>query len=158
MDHYLFTHLEFVRKQTLEAASGLTEGEADLIPDGFRNSIRWNLGHIYVVLERFAFQYIGLPQQLPDGFKERFEFGTSPLTAGELSSPTPTLPELEGLLAGQIGRIKDALSLRLQEKTPPYTTSKGVTLDSPEQFLSFGLYHEGMHFSVIKLYKRLLTE
>ncbi|WP_199621973.1 DinB family protein [Paenibacillus alkalitolerans] len=156
MEHFLFKQLAFVRSQTLKLMDGVTEELAERIPDGFRNNIRWNLGHIYVVLERFAFQYIGLPQHLPEGFKERFEYGTSPLNTPD-SVLVPTLQELETLLKEQHQRIHEALANRLQEKVTPYTTSAGITLDTPEQFLSLNLYHEGMHLSVIKLYKSLLS-
>lgn len=156
MSHYLFKQLAFVRGGTVNAIEGLSEEAADIIPDGFRNSIRWNLGHVYVVLERFAFHYIGLPLQLPDGFKALFEYGTTPLNPPEGVTP-PTLPELEALLSGQLGRIQEALGDRMQQAIePPYTTSTGITLASSEQFLSFNLYHEGMHQSVIKQYKKLI--
>ncbi|MCZ8514022.1 DinB family protein [Paenibacillus filicis] len=157
MEHFLFKQLGFVRGQTLKLMEGVTEEIADQIPEGFRNTIRWNLGHIYVVLERFAFQYIGLPQYLPEGFKEQFEYGTSPLNAAD-SLRIPTLQELVTLLKEQPERIQEALANRLNEKiAPPYTTSSGMTLETPEQFLSFNLYHEGMHLNVIKLYKRMLS-
>jgi hypothetical protein len=157
MEHFLFKQLAFVRGQTIKTMEGVTEEIADQIPEGFRNTIRWNLGHIYVVLERFAFQYMGLPQHLPKGFKEQFEYGTSPSNK-LVTIPVPTLQELEILLKEQQERIREALAHRLQEKiVPPYTTSAGMTLETPEQFLSFNLYHEGMHLSVIKLYKSLLS-
>jgi hypothetical protein len=157
MEHFLFKQRDFVRGQTLKTMEGVTEEIADRIPEGFRNTIRWNLGHIYVVLERHAFQYMGLPQHLPEGFKEQFEYGTSPLnTPG--SVPVPTLQELGFLLKEQEERIRKVLEHRLQEKiVPPYITSAGMALETPEQFLSFNLYHEGMHVSVIKLYKSLLS-
>lgn len=158
MEHYLFKQLAFVRAQTLKLMVGLTEENADRIPEGFRNTIRWQLGHIYVVLERIAFQYIGLPLHLPEGFKEQFENGTSPLNVPNFAA-IPTLQELETLLNEQQERIRNGLRDRLQEKVvQPYTTSAGMTLETPEQFLSFSLYHEGMHLSVIKLYKILLSK
>ncbi|WP_238188491.1 DinB family protein [Paenibacillus sp. L3-i20] len=141
--HYLFGQLAFVRKGTLKLLDGVTEDNADRIPDGFRNTIRWQYGHIYVVQERFAFQYIGLPQQLPAGFKERYEYGTSPLTT-TATDAVPTLQELEWMLNEQQERIYEALANRLQEKLVPYTTSTGITLSTPEQFLSLSLYHEGL--------------
>ncbi|MDQ0875421.1 hypothetical protein QFZ77_004080 [Paenibacillus sp. V4I3] len=154
----MFKQLAFVRGQTLKLMDGVTEETADRIPDGFRNNIRWQLGHVYVVLERFAFQYLGLPLRLPDGFKEQFEYGTTPLNRLN-SVAVPTLQELENLLKDQQERIRDVLGLRFQEKIdPPYTTSAGMTLETPEQFLSFNLYHEGMHISIIKLYKILLRD
>jgi hypothetical protein len=157
MEHFIFNQMAFVRGQTLKLMEGVTEELADRIPEGFRNSIRWNLGHIYVVLERFAFQYIGLPLHLPNGFKEQFEYGTSPLNNSG-SVPVPTLQELETLLKEQHERIREALAHRLQERiVPPYITSAGMTLETHEQFLTFSLYHEGMHISVIRVYKKLLS-
>ncbi|WML48514.1 DinB family protein [Neobacillus sp. PS3-34] len=157
MEQFLFNQLAFVRGQTLKLMDGVTEEMADRIPEGFRNTIRWNLGHIYVVLERISFQYLGLPQHLPEGFKEQFENGTSPLDA-TASYRVPTLLELETLLKEQQARIHDTLAHRLHEKViPPYTTSAGMTLETPEQFLSFNLYHEGMHLTVIRMYKNLLS-
>ncbi|SFT15182.1 DinB family protein [Paenibacillus sp. BC26] len=157
MDQFLFTQLKFVRNQTLKLLEGVTEELADRIPDGFRNSIRWQLGHIYVVQERFAFQYLELPLQRPDGFKEWFEFSTSPLNWPE-GAALPSLDDLKQLLGSQVERIQEAISHRLEEKVPqPYTTSMGITLSSPEEFLSLNLYHEGMHMSMIKVYKTLLA-
>lgn len=157
MDSYLFRQMNFVREQTLKQLQVVTEETADRIPEGFRNSIRWNAGHVYVVLERYAFLYTGLPLHMPEGFKEQFEFNTSPLTRPQ-GVRVPTLPELEQLLSEQLERIHQALAHRLSERLAnPYTTSTGMTLETPEQFLSFNLFHEGMHMSVIKLYKKLLA-
>jgi len=157
MSHYLFNQLTTAREVTLRAIEGVTEEMADRIPEGFRNHIRWNLGHLYVVQERFAFQYVGLPLQLPDGFKEMFEYGTSPLNWPDNVTP-PTLPELEALLRGQSQRIQDALNNRLHEEVvPPYTTSAGFVLGSLEQLLNFNFYHEGLHVSIIRMYKKLLA-
>ncbi|WP_088011774.1 DinB family protein [Gottfriedia acidiceleris] len=155
MEQFLFNQLAFVRNQTLNVLQGLTEEMADQIPNGFRNSIRWNLGHIYVVEERFAFQHLGLPQKLPEGFKEQFEYGTTPVNAHKFH--VPTLKELEDLLKEQQVRIQETLIDLLDVNVDPYTTSAGMTLETPKQFLTFILYHEGMHFSVIKLYKSLLS-
>ncbi|MBA2938255.1 DinB family protein [Paenibacillus sp. CGMCC 1.16610] len=157
MEHFLFRQLAFVRNQVLQAVEGISEETADQIPNGFRNSIRWQLGHIYVVMERYAFQYMDLPVQLPQGFKEQFEYKTSPLTT-PADIVVPTLSELKFLLKNQIERISSELGDRLQDNVTPYTTSAGMKLESLEQFLSFNLYHEGMHFSVIKIYKVLLSQ
>ncbi|WP_193726724.1 DinB family protein [Paenibacillus guangzhouensis] len=157
MEHYVFNQLRFVRQTLLTVVDGVTEETAHRVPDGFRNTIHWNLGHIYVVFERFAFQFIGLPMQLPEGFKEQFENGTSPLTRPE-SVSVPSLEELKSLLAQQNDRVQAALEHRLQEPIdPPYTTSAGMLLGSPEQFLTFNLYHEGMHLNAIKQYKAILS-
>ncbi|MEK4511038.1 MULTISPECIES: DinB family protein [Paenibacillus] len=157
MEDFIFRQITFVRGQTLKLLDGITEEMADQIPEGFRNNIRWNLGHVYVVLERLAFHFSNQSQQLPDGYKEQFGLGTSPLSLPE-SVTVPTLHELKTLLQEQPERIRAVLSQNLQVKAdPPYTTSSGMTLETPEQLLSFSIYHEGMHISTIKMYKKLLS-
>ncbi|MBM7567604.1 DinB family protein [Paenibacillus sacheonensis] len=157
MEHYLYGQLAFVRAQTLKLAEGVSERDADRIPEGFRNNIRWHLGHIYVVMERYAYKYTGLPLNAPDGWAAWFEFGTSPLTAPE-GAVLPTLDELRERLGGQIERIQATYESRIQEPVAtPYTTTSGLLLETLEQFFSINLYHEGMHLSTIRAYKRLLS-
>ncbi|WP_162356640.1 DinB family protein [Metabacillus mangrovi] len=156
MGHFVFEQMKFARAQVIRSMEDVSADIADIVPDGFRNSIRWNLGHLYVVLERFSFQYIGLPQIMPDGFKEHFEYGTSPLHPS--SAPLPSLNLLKTLLEEQPGRIEEKLLDRLQEPATPYTTSQGMRLETPEQFLSFHLFHEGQHLNTIKLYKQMLAK
>ncbi|ANE48679.1 hypothetical protein SY83_02835 [Paenibacillus swuensis] len=156
MGNYLFEQLAFVRGQTLKFMQGVSEDEGNRIPEGFRNHIRWQLGHIYTVTERFAFYFAGLPMVLPDGFSEQFGNGTSPETP--TNYPVPTLQELETLLQEQLHRIQTTLPERVHQTIdPPYVTSAGMRLGSIEEFLTFNLYHEGMHISMIKVYKKLVA-
>ncbi|XEC94920.1 DinB family protein [Paenibacillus tarimensis] len=158
MESYLFKQMTFVRSQTLKLMGRVTEEAVDRVPAGFRNTIRWQFGHIYYVLERLTFQPIGLSPHLPQGFKEQFDNGTSPLNIPE-SVAVPSLQELEILLKDQVERVRAVLEHRLTERvSSPYTIPAGLTLETPEQFLSFNLFHEGMHLSVIKLYRTLLTK
>ncbi|GGH21736.1 DinB family protein [Paenibacillus segetis] len=157
MEAFLFKQIAFVRAQILKLLDDVSEEMADQIPEGFRNNIHWNLGHIYIILERFAFHFLNLPEQLPDGFKEQFAIGSSPLTTPD-TVPVPSFQELKILLQEQPERIRVALAQRLQEKIdPPYTTSSGMTLETPEQFLIFGIYHEAQHLNTIKYYKKVLS-
>ncbi len=153
MKDYLFTQLDFVRRITLKAVDGIAEDVADTIHPGFRNNIRWNLGHIYLVQERFAFHLLGLPQANPDHYPDLFAMGTSPLNW--IDEP-PAMSEITRLLREQPERIHALLVHRLDEKLEkPYTTSSGLTLETVRELLNFSLYHEGMHFSCIKIYKAL---
>lgn len=152
----LFDQLVFVRQATLKTMEGVSEELADRIPDGFRNSIRWQFGHIYTVLERLAFKAVRLELNLPQGYKDMFEYGTLPPAASGVVA-VPSLSELRDLLSGQPKRIRDALAGRLEEEVEPYTTSTGITLATPRQFLQMNLYHEGMHQSMIKAYKTILN-
>ena len=155
MDTSLLDQLEFARSQTLALLQEVSEETADRLPEGFRNTIRWNAGHIYVIQERLAFLPLGLPMNLPAGYAEQFEYGTSPSTKPE-TAQMPSLSELKQLLQEQPGRIREALSTRMGESLTPFTGIPGLSLSTPEQYLSFSLYHEGLHVSVIKMYRQLL--
>lgn len=71
----LFNQLESYRKETLGLVESITEEKADVIPDGFNNIIRWNLGHIY--LDQFLWlQHLTKePAPIPSGYNEIFGFG-----------------------------------------------------------------------------------
>ncbi|OIJ08710.1 hypothetical protein BKP35_17530 [Anaerobacillus arseniciselenatis] len=153
MDHFLFTQLEFVRNKTLTIINEISEEEADFIPEGFKNNIRWHLGHIYFVNEKFLFSTVGLPMEMPDNFSVFFAPGTSPLT---WKGVQPTIQELGILLEKQQQRIKETLKERLHEKVnQPITLKSGLKLETTEQFLSFNLYHEGVHLGTTECIRKL---
>lgn len=155
MEQVIFKQLQFVRENTLKVMENITEELADITPDGFNNNIRWNLGHIYFVLEVFAFERNNMPTKLPEDFAVLFAPGTSP--ADWKGKPLPSLSELTLLLQEQQGRIKATLEGSLPETAHnPLVTKSGLNLETVGEFLNFNLYHEGVHFSTIKLYKRLL--
>ena len=46
MEPYLASHLDTVRALPLRVLDATPEELADRVPEGYVNSIRWNLGHI----------------------------------------------------------------------------------------------------------------
>jgi hypothetical protein len=71
MNEFILDQLEFVRTATLSAVEGLSDTEANVVPQGFNNNILWNLGHIYLVQERI-FHFAQEPLNIPEGFAKFF--------------------------------------------------------------------------------------
>jgi len=44
---FLFDQLKIIRNNTINAVKELSQNQAVEVPEGFNNSILWNLGHIY---------------------------------------------------------------------------------------------------------------
>jgi len=154
MGHYLFRQIRFVRDSTIRQVTGLPEDQGLRVPQGFNNNVLWNLGHILLVHEKFAFGMIHEKQEIPDEFAALFGRGTKP---ADWSGALPSLEELIQLLDAQADRIERKLASRLNERLEkPYTSSTGLELSTVEECLSFCLYHEGMHFAVIKAIKQHL--
>ncbi|GAB6153454.1 hypothetical protein JCM17380_22040 [Desulfosporosinus burensis] len=103
MREFLFNQLKAVRGDTINVVKELSESQADSIPEGFNNNIRWNLGHIYLVQELFGFHFAQEPMLMPDGFTDLFGRGSKP---NEWKVQPPTLPELIQLLEDQTSRIE----------------------------------------------------
>jgi uncharacterized damage-inducible protein DinB len=155
MNNYLFHQLRFVRDNTIKQVKELSEEETCTVPRGFNNNILWNLGHILLVHEKFAFALTNENMELPKHFAEMFAPGTKPENWG---TEVPSLDEILLLLSKQIERIGQTLEHRLEEKLEkPYVTSSGLELSAVKECLSFCLYHEGMHFAAIKAIKQHLS-
>ncbi|WP_280771927.1 DinB family protein [Salipaludibacillus daqingensis] len=152
MDPSVIKQLSFVRQLTTNAVKGLSEKELDNVPENFNNNVRWNLGHIYVIQEKLAFHAANEAMQLPENFERLFARGTKP---NDWNEEHPSIDKLLEMLTEQPNRIQKELGNRIDEKVnEPYTTSSGLTLMTIGEFLSFSLYHEGLHFNTIKLLKR----
>jgi hypothetical protein len=152
MDQIVFKQLEFVRHLTINTVEGITEKILDIIPEGFNNNLRWNLGHIYLVQEKLAFHSAGESMQLPETFDRLFGKGTKP---DEWKEEPPKLKILLEMLAEQPKRIQESLQNRLSEQMKePFTTGSGLTLGTIGESLNYTLYHEGIHYSTINLLKR----
>ncbi|OAB44448.1 hypothetical protein PGLA_07275 [Paenibacillus glacialis] len=152
MDQIVIKQLEFVRQITINAVKEMSEETLDIIPEGFNNNVRWNLGHIYLIQEIFAFHFSGEPVQIPENFKRLFAKGTKP---ADWNEEPPTLEVLLELLTEQPKRIQESLHNRLAEQVKtPFTTGSGITLSTIGEFLNFSIYHEGMHYNTINILKR----
>ena len=138
----LFTQLESYRSEILGVLENVTEAQAEVIPKGFNNNIRWNLGHIYLDqylwIQAVTKEKTGVPEQ----FNTWFGYGTSP---ANFTADTPSIEELKELLKNQPSEIKTTYGHRLEEEFPP--TEMGM--HTIEQVLIRTIFHEGMHLQTI---------
>ncbi|WP_369405057.1 DinB family protein [Piscibacillus salipiscarius] len=97
----LFNQLKSYREELLSLVSDVSEKEADITPKGFNNSIRWNLGHVY--LDQYMWIKVLTKDNLyPDHYNGWFGFGTSP---NDFSAETPSFSHLKQLLSEQTQKL-----------------------------------------------------
>jgi hypothetical protein len=151
----IFQQLAFFRKMTLHVASNIPAELVDQIPAGQRNHIRWHLAHLWFVLERFVY-HIGLndyPEH--DEHLELYGNGSSP--ANWQGREIPSTEQWIARLAEQPARIEASLSGKLDELLQePFTFANGYTVTTARELLTYGIFHEGMHLSVIRAYAKQL--
>ena len=67
-----------VRAKTLRRLRGLTSEAALCKPPGLRNSILWNAGHCYVIVESLLSRALGRSPNLPNGWLDMFGWRSDP--------------------------------------------------------------------------------
>lgn len=146
----LFNQLKTYREGLLFDVRDVTSEEANIVPHGFNNNIRWNLGHVY--LDQYMWIEVLTKDDLyPDSLNKWFGFGTNPK---DFENHTPSFKELKELLEEQTSKIEALYSQRLEEEFPP--TEMGMF--TIEQVLIRTIFHEGMHTQAINDLKKCIRK
>ncbi|GGA70982.1 DinB family protein [Ornithinibacillus halotolerans] len=145
----LFNQLETYRKETLDLVNDITEEEAEKIPVGFNNNIRWNLGHIFLDQYLWVEALTNESSNVTRTFNEWFGFGTSPKN---FAPETPSYFELKDLLLIQPTQLREKYGSRLEEEFEPLE----MGMYTIEQVLARTIYHEGLHAAAILYLKRFI--
>lgn len=140
------------RKNFLNLIEGLSKEQLNKIPDGHKNNIIWNFGHVVVTQQILCYKLSELPMNLHSSIIDKYRKGSSPT---------------ENVSSDEIEMLKKA-ALELVEQTrldyiegkfkqfEKYPTSYGIELNHIEEALSFNNTHEGLHFGVAMSLKKLV--
>jgi len=135
-----------LRQLVLGQLQEVSEAQMDIQPEGFRNSVRWNVGHIVYWSDKYAALCFGSPSALPASYETLFNSGTKP---SDWTVTPPSKEELIGLLAAQLARMSELtpgmLERRLQS---PYELGPFQFATAGELY-NFALIHEALHLGVI---------
>jgi len=145
----LYKQLETYRKELLGNVEKVTDEQAEIIPDGFNNNIRWNLGHLY--LDQFLWIEALTKEASPTSkqFNQCFGFGT---TAANFTEETPSFKELKELLKAQPQEILEKYHKELDKEYSPID----MGMHTIEQVLIRTIFHEGIHLQAINDLKRFI--
>ena len=147
-----FEALKKSRELVLKKINGLSLEQLHKIPDGFNNSIAWNVAHLVVTQQLLHYKLSGLDCLVSDDLIENYKKGTVPtttLTAEELD-------EVKELLMGLPDALKEDFDAGIFVTYNEYETSTGFVLDSIETAIAFNNLHEGIHLGVIMALTKLV--
>ena len=126
--------------------------QLNTIPQGFRNNIIWNIGHIVVTQQLLVYKLSGLPMYISDEIVAKYQKGTvptSPVTQEEVN-------EIKGMLFSTIEQQKTDFELGIFKNFFEYTTQTGnFTIHNVKEAFEFNNFHEGLHIGVILQLKKL---
>ncbi|MEM1094586.1 MAG: DinB family protein [Bacteroidota bacterium] len=134
------------RQVAARLTADLTEAQWLHIPEGRRNNILWNAGHMVATQQILHYVFSGIEPHVSKAFIAAFRRGTSPTDWDE----QPDIDTVRAALAAGPEQLHaDYEAGRFQEYRV-YTTSTGVHLADLDTAIGFNLYHEGWHASVIR--------
>ncbi|QHW32236.1 DinB family protein [Paenibacillus rhizovicinus] len=134
------------RQGVMQALEGVSPEMADVIPFGFNNNIRWQVGHILYAGELHLFPGKGT---LPAEYANFFDSGTRPRQSKE---GVPSLKILIAELKEQYVRIQNIPEEAFNEKL----SRPRPGLETFGEFAAMMAYHEAMHLGQIQSLKRVV--
>ena len=138
------------RGATLGTIENLTDEQLLAIPEGFKNNILWNLGHMIVSHQFFIYAPAGLDVNIPEEMAASFSRCTSP---SDWES-TPDIAEIKALAMSTMAILEADIKANKFQNYGGMNV--GVQLETVDDAATFICFHEGEHFGIIKAIANLV--
>ncbi|MFP4191808.1 MAG: DinB family protein [Candidatus Hydrogenedentota bacterium] len=144
--------MKIVRDFTMNNLRDVSVDALLQIPEGFKNNILWNAGHIGVVQCELLHGLSKRALPVPEGWVEFFDNGTSPQDWSEPPAARDVMEVLEGLTS----QIEQDYKNGLFDSFQPTELAPGIAFNTFEDAAQFHCVHEGLHLGVIMSLKKLV--
>jgi len=122
------------------------------IPEGFSNTIYWNIKHIVITQQLLVYGLSGLPMLLSEAEIEAFRKGSK----AEAKATNEDVELLKKQLFSTVEQTqKDYKNGKFTEFTS-YTVSTKSVLSTIDEALEFNNFHEGIHLGYILAMKKAI--
>lgn len=152
MQTILFQQNKVFRNYVHALISELNESQLNFIPDGFKNSIIWNVGHLVISQQMLTYGLSGLTIHAPMDWVGKFKIGSKaeePISEREIS-------QLKEQLTPLIEQTEIDYNRAIFKEFKPFHTSYGASITNIDEAIAFNNYHEGNHIGHILTMKKLL--
>ena len=142
--------------QTRKNISGIIRREGieamNKIPEGFKNNLIWNFGHVIVSQQLLCYRRSGLPLQIDDQLVNQFKNGTKPERWYDQSD----LDHLIEVSKETLSIFQEDLNKGIFKSYDKLSTRFGLEITNIEEALRFNIIHEAMHFGQIMAITKIL--
>ncbi len=140
------------RSMVSKLIQGYTLDQLNKVPEGFKNNLIWNIGHIVVTQQLLVYKLSGLSLNVSEELVERYKKETKT----EHIASQEEVNEILSLLSKTIQQTQIDLNNGLFKNYTEYPTSTGYVLKNVEDAISFNNFHEGIHVGVILSIRKLV--
>lgn len=149
----LFKATNVTRSLMLKAIDGLTDEQLLKTPEGSKNNILWNLGHIAHSSCGMTYGMSGLDLPVPATYADLFKGGSSPADWSE----TPDCQEVVEHMKSLNQQIQTDYEAGKFDGFKARELFPGYSLDNPEDAIHFNIFHEAVHLSTVTALKKQVT-
>ncbi len=148
-----FEILKAYRKSIVETIDDLNLEQLQITPEGFRNSIFWNVAHILVIQQLSQYKLSGLDLLITNDWIENYKKGTQP----KFLINEDEVEYVKRKLISTADQLEQDYFDKKFETYTEYETSMGIVLTSIEDAIEYDNTHEGLHYGIIKAMKRIVV-
>jgi hypothetical protein len=153
MTEFVFKYIRRNREIFLELVNHLNIEQLNKIPDGFRNNIAWNFGHIVVSTPNLCYVRSGVTPELDIPFKSKYGKGSKP----EGFIPQEEIDELKKQLFSTIDEVEKDYAAGVFKNITPYSTATYLhEMHSIEEIITCTLAHDSLHFGYAQAQRKLV--
>lgn len=142
---YTFHLIDATRKNMLKITDQFSEEQLNKIPDGFRNNLIWNMGHVLVTQELLCYGLSGNKGYVPEKMIADYRKGTCPDNIVESTE----VKLIRDLLSTSNDQLISDYNSGMFHSIKAYQTSYGVGFDTIEKAIQFDVAHEAMHLGTM---------
>ncbi|MBL7934065.1 MAG: DinB family protein, partial [Bacteroidia bacterium] len=124
--------LRQVRTNVLNMASALSLEQLNKVPQGFKNNIAWNIGHLVAAVQGVCYGRSGLPMNVEASFFEMYKPESKP----ERDITTEELEEIKTLMFSTLDKLEVDYEKKIFGGFTPFKTRTGVQLNSIEDAIT----------------------
>jgi hypothetical protein len=154
MSEMIINIAKTARTVLLQQMQAIPEELFDIQPEGFQNTIRWNLGHMIYWMDKYSDLSYGLPSEIPASYEELFNTGTKP---SDWTIAPPSKEEMIQVLTSQLSSISELTTEMLSKKLSTPFALGPFSFNTPGELLIFKLIHESFHLGTISSQLKVLS-
>lgn len=154
MSEIIVNTAKTVRQILLHQVQSIQEDLFDNQPEGFNNTIRWNIGHIIYCMDKYLTLSFGSPSKIPSQYEELFNSGTKP---SDWTIIPPSKEELVQILQEHLSDFSELKPESLDKILQPPFEMGPFHFTTAGELLNFSLMHESIHLGTISSQLKVLS-
>ena len=143
---------KILRQIVIGQLQGVSEDQLDMQPEGFNNTIRWNVGHMIYWMDKYSTLSFGSLSAIPAHFEALFSSGTKP---SDWTIAPPSKEELTELLVAQLSRLSELTPERLDTNLQSPFEMGPFQFNTSGELFNFAFMHEAIHLGILSSQMKL---